>query len=345
MPGRCSTWRIPFLYDPFNLGARLKATTLLEIVQDELLDVEKKMKAVAIGQVPELSDVVDYLIASGGKRLRPALTMISSHFYPAEYDKVVCLAAAVEMLHTATLVHDDLIDNALLRRGHPTLNASLSPGATILTGDFLFGWAANLAAETNHPGVISVFAQTLMTIVGGELQQYFHQRRMQPPTREEYFQRIYSKTASLFASAAQTGAMISNAPADTINGLREYGENLGLAFQIMDDILDFSGDKERLGKPIANDMRQGVITLPVLYYMEMDGTNSTLAKAIKHEPLSDAEVDAFLVEIQQSGAIISARQEAVRLVKKAQESLAILPDNRYKETLYYLAEFAASRDV
>ena len=185
-------------------------------------------------------------------------------------EKVAALAAAVETLHTATLVHDDLIDNALLRRGNPTLNAMWTSAATVLTGDYLFARAAAFAAETESVRVISIFAQTLMTICSGELNQIFGSDGGQPTAtaREYYYQRIYSKTASLFAASAEAGALLGEAPQTEAQALRDYGHNLGMAFQIVDDVLDFAGSEGDLGKPIGSDLRQGIITLPTIHFLE-----------------------------------------------------------------------------
>jgi geranylgeranyl pyrophosphate synthase len=149
---------------------------LLGLVAEDMAYVEDKMRSGIGTEYEDLQAVVDYLVGAGGKRLRPALTLMAANFYPVDKDKSYSLAASVELLHTATLVHDDLIDNALFRRGLPTLNVSWSPGATILTGDYLFARSAQLAAETEHVRIVTIFAQTLMTIVGGELQQLFTDR-------------------------------------------------------------------------------------------------------------------------------------------------------------------------
>ncbi|MCB1376368.1 MAG: polyprenyl synthetase family protein, partial [Rhodobacteraceae bacterium] len=146
----------------------VKASDLLSLVADDMIYVEDKMRSGIPEQHQDLQSVVDYLVGAGGKRLRPALTMMAASFYPVDKDKLYCLAAAVELLHTATLVHDDLIDNSLFRRGMPTLNVSWSPAATILTGDFLFARSAQLAAQTDSVRIVNIFAETLMTIVGGE---------------------------------------------------------------------------------------------------------------------------------------------------------------------------------
>ncbi len=239
----------------------------LELIADDLKRVDAKMQAAGEVFMP-LASAINLLLGSGGKRLRPALALLASKlFVSADNDNVVSLAAAVEMLHSATLVHDDVIDGSLLRRGQATLNASWSQGATILAGDFVFARAAFFAAETDNIRVMKIFSQTLMTIVEGELRQLYALRNWSQP-KDAYYQRIYGKTAALFAAATESAAVLGDAPEEQIGLLRDYGYNVGMAFQIMDDILDFVGDASKVGKPVGGDLRQGTVTLPVFYYLQ-----------------------------------------------------------------------------
>jgi len=320
-------------------------TTLLDIIEEDINHVETKMRSGISDRYTDLQAVVDYLVGAGGKRLRPALTLMAANFYPVDKQKSYSLAASVELLHTATLVHDDLIDNSLFRRGMPTLNVSWSPAATILTGDYLFARSAELAAETENVRIVTIFAQTLMTIVGGELQQLFNDGHGNIPTQEEYRQRIYAKTASLFAAGAETGGVLCGAPETEIQALRDYGYYLGMAFQIVDDILDFRGDEERLGKPVANDLRQGIATLPVMLFSEKSPKHPTILKAVRRERVSDAEILGVVEEIRASGCVDEAMQEARRFVKQAQAALAPLPDNPYRRAMYGVADYTVARDI
>jgi geranylgeranyl pyrophosphate synthase len=270
---------------------------------------------------------------------------MAASFYPVDKEKAYSLAAAVELLHTATLVHDDLIDNSLFRRGLPTLSASWSPGATILTGDYLFARSAELAAETENVRVITIFAQTLMTIVGGELQQLFNDGHGNIPNEEEYHQRIYAKTASLFAAGAQTGSILCGAPENEIQALYDYGYHLGMAFQVVDDILDFQGDEDRIGKPVANDLRQGIATLPVMCFAKKSPDHSIILKAVRREPVSDEEILEVVEQIRESGCIEEAMEEARHFARQAQADLEVLPDNAYRQAMHELADYAVVRDI
>jgi geranylgeranyl pyrophosphate synthase len=303
------------------------------------------MRAGIAARYEDLQAVVDYLVGAGGKRLRPALTLLAANFYPVDKDKSYSLAASVELLHTATLVHDDVIDNSLFRRGMPTLNASWSPGATILTGDYLFARSAGLAAETEDVRIVTIFSQTLMTIVGGELQQLFSDGHGTIPTEEEYHQRIYAKTASLFAAGTETGGILCDAPEPEIEALRNYGYHLGMAFQIVDDILDFRGDEDHIGKPVANDLRQGIATLPVMLFAEKSPDHPTIMKAVRRESVSDQEILAVAEQIRASGCVDGAMAEARRFARQAQIELEKLPDNPYRQAMHGLADYTVDRDI
>jgi len=321
------------------------ATDLLSIVAEDIKHVEEKMRSGISDKYTDLQAVVDYLVGAGGKRLRPALTLMAANFYPVDKEKSYALAASVELLHTATLVHDDLIDNSLFRRGMPTLNVSWSPGATILTGDFLFARSAQLAAETNSVRIVNIFAETLMTIVGGELNQLFNDGHGNVPSEEEYQQRIYAKTASLFAAGTETGGVLCNAPEVEIKALRNYGYHLGMAFQIIDDILDFKGDEDHIGKPVANDLRQGIATLPVMLFNQKEANHPTILKAVRREKVSDEEIVAVVELIRASGCVDASMEEARRYIQQAHVALEGLPDNPYRQAMHGLADYTVTRDI
>lgn len=301
-----------------------------------------------------LRRVIEYLLQSGGKRLRPALALLAARFHPAvsrsrqggtncsPTEAAVALAAAVEMLHTATLVHDDIIDDSPLRRGNPTLNTFWSSEATILAGDYLFARAASLAAETENVRVMAIFAETLMSICSGQLKEIFEDG-WRNPSRQDYYQRIYSKTASLFALSTEAGAVLSGAPEKHICALRAYGENLGLAFQIVDDVLDFTGDESELGKPVGSDLRQRVLTLPTLNFLERYPREETLISIFEGGARNDEQIRRTVKMIKESGAIEAAMLEACQFARRSQEALNSLPDNKYRQALLDLADYVVER--
>lgn len=320
----------------------MKVIPIFEFIRQDLECVERKMREVSRIEYEQLRATLDYLLGSGGKRLRPALVLLSSKFYPADAEKVTSLAAAVETLHTATLIHDDLLDNAFLRRGNPTLNATWNSVATVLTGDYLFARAAAFAAETKSVRVVSIFAQTLMSICGGELKQIFGSDQGQT-TREYYYQRIYSKTASLFAASAETGALLSEAPEPAVQALRDYGYNLGMAFQIVDDILDLAGDEDELGKPVGSDLRQAVITLPTIYFLQAHPEDEAVTRVLSGRYGGDDEVRTAVDMIKESGAIESSTAEAKRFAARSRDALSTLPHNEYRQAMLDLTDFVVER--
>ncbi len=248
------------------------APNFLAPVRTGLQLVEVKMKGVESALFAPLANAFVDLINSGGKRVRPAIALMAAEFNgpirsTERYDQVVSLAAAVEMLHTASLVHDDVIDGAMLRRGAPTLNANWPQGSTVLAGNYMFGQAASFAAQTGNMRVIHIFSDTLEIIVNGELHQ-MHARHDYQQERSTYYQRIYAKTASLFTAATESAAVLSGLAENRVQDLKAYGYNLGMAFQIVDDILDFTGDEQSLGKPAGSDLGQGTLTLPFFYFMQ-----------------------------------------------------------------------------
>ncbi len=321
----------------------MKTIALFDPIREDLERVKRKMRQAAQTEHERLTEALQHLLSSEGKYIRPALVILASRFHPADEDKVFALAAAVELLHTATLVHDDLIDGSLLRRGLPTLNATWNPGATILTGDYLFSRAASLAAETQNVRVVVIFSQTLTLICGGELRQLFS-GQSRPPTMDDYYRRISSKTAALFATSTEAGAVLSGAPEDQVQALRDYGHNLGMAFQIIDDVLDFAGDEEQMGKPVASDLRQGIVTLPALYFLSGGNNSGVVVQVLngtrRDEPAVRAAVDA----IRASGALEAAIAEARRFSRRGQEALKVLPDNPHRQILFELADFVVERN-
>jgi geranylgeranyl pyrophosphate synthase len=322
----------------------LSTTDIFVPIQADLRAVEAKLREATLdNQHPALTSALEQLLASGGKRVRPAVALLSARLFDAEPERAVALAAAIEMLHTATLVHDDLIDGSLLRRGLPTLNAQWTPGATVLTGDFLFARAAELAAETDSVRVMSVFSRTLMIIVNGEINQMFVGRG--EALREGYLNRIYAKTASLFAVAAEAAAILGDTDEATIAAMRFFGREIGMAFQIVDDVLDFTSDEARLGKPVGSDLRQGLFTLPVLYYMEQHPDDRDIAALLMGRSGDGERVDRVVRAVRASGAVKQALNEAKAYVARAQSKLATMPHNVYRRALSDLGEYFVSRNV
>jgi geranylgeranyl pyrophosphate synthase len=310
-------------------------------VQRELAAVEMRLHQVIEGQHDSLTAATERLLNAGGKRVRPALSLLSAGIFGADFDRSVSVAAAVEMLHTATLVHDDLIDGALMRRSAPTLNAEWSPGLTILTGDYLFARTASLVAETKEERVMDLFARTLMIIVNGEIKQNAAKGYV---SRDLYYERIYAKTAALFVLAAEAAALLGGAGQAGLEAIREFARFVGMAFQVVDDILDFVGTPGQVGKPIGSDLQQGLFTLPAICYVEAHPQDSDVQALLNGNARDRNLVSRVAIAVRESDAIDQALAEAHACVARGQRALAELPDSEYVSALDELSRFIVERD-
>ena len=312
-------------------------------VQELIVEVEAKMRSQAVGHHQELGAALEHLLSSGGKRIRPAVALLTGGMLGAEPDRLITLSAAIELLHTATLVHDDLIDGALLRRGIKTLNAQWTPAATVLTGDFIFARAAKLAGETDTVDVMKLFAETLSTIVNGEITQMFSSRGL--ANRDDYYQRIYAKTASMFELAAAASAILSPTDPDTVEQMRSFGYDIGMAFQIVDDVLDFTGEQATVGKPVASDLRQGLVTLPALSYIESYPEDPDLDWLRDGHHFKDGQINRLIELIRTSGAIQKSMVEARNFIQSGLAKLEKMPDGPEHLALIGLAEYIVDRQL
>jgi geranylgeranyl pyrophosphate synthase len=313
--------------------------TELELVETRIA------KASSIG-IPLVNDLVHDIVTAGGKRLRPLVLLLAGRGFHYDLDRLITAAAGVELLHTASLVHDDSIDGAAIRRGRPTLNAKLGTSAVIMLGDFLFAQAAILAADTGVPRVVAAFSRALGDICDGQLREMFSAHRLDQTT-EEYELRIYGKTASLFAASTEMGAILGNAPEEAIAELRNFGSDIGMAFQILDDILDLRGDSHDLGKPAGNDLKQGTITLPVmLYWQSLDPESpegQRLAAVASGESDRAADFAAVIEAVRESEAIERALATAESYVERAKQRLSVVPDAETRSNLAQIADYMLIR--
>ncbi len=317
---------------------------IFEPIQQELALVEARLHQPPPREYHVLTTAIEHLLSSGGKRIRPALVLLVCKLYNECTAKSIALAAAVEMLHTATLVHDDLIDGALFRRGIPTINAAWSPGMTVLTGDYMFARAADLAAETANTRLIHLFSQTLMTICAGELKQQFDKADSNH-NRQGYYERIHAKTAALLVCATAGAGILAGAPEEQLDALNDYGYNLGMAFQIVDDVLDISGDEALLGKPVGSDLLQGLATLPVLWYLENHPADNAVSAALTGGARDPQTIARAVQAIRQSGAVEAALAEARTFAQRSRQALEKLPAGIPRQSLHALAEYVVQRKL
>jgi geranylgeranyl pyrophosphate synthase len=278
---------------------------------------------------------------TGGKCIRPALVILVGQLFSGEAASFHKLAAAVEALHTATLIHDDLVDGAALRRGHETLHTSWPTGVTVLVGDALLAQTAALVAELDRPQILGVFADALRAMSAGEIEQLLTTGKAQH-SREGYYRRIEAKTASLCAAATEMAGILAEAEEAQIGALRRFGWELGIAFQIVDDVLDFIGDETQLGKPAGSDLRQGLVTLPTICYLEQARSSAVVDTVLAGQ--GDEQLVRIAIEaIRTSGAVDAALEEARSHARRSQEAMALLPAAGPRQMLLALIEYAVER--
>jgi geranylgeranyl pyrophosphate synthase len=326
----------------------IRTRDVFATMRPDLLLVQSRLEEVVRIDYPGVSDLVLGLVRAGGKRLRPLILLLAGRAYGNDRERLITAGAGVELLHTASLVHDDTVDRSGMRRGRPTLNSVLPSGAVILLGDFLFAQSAMLAAATNSPRVVSIFASTLADICDGQLREMFFAHRLDQ-SREEYERRIFGKTASLFAGSAEMGAIIANAPESAVQALRQYGSDVGMAFQIVDDVLDLREDSSQLGKPAGHDLTQGTVTLPTIIYAS--GLTQTSDAAIRLEGVvsgeidEPSEVDKVVEEIRDSGALEAAMDEATGFTARSKTHLAAALDPEVRDMLEQVADVVCERST
>ena len=321
-------------------------TRLYETVADDLTVVEDTLALVARSDFVPLEAMLNQVLSRGGKRLRPAISLLAGGFGNYDADTQIPLAASIELLHTATLVHDDVIDASDTRRGEATANASFGNAASVMLGDYMFAHAAELVARTGHIGVIRLFAETLMVMAKGELAQDVSAYDSASGTMRDYYVRIHGKTASLFSTAGAGGAMMAGCRSETIEALREYGRSVGMAFQIVDDILDFCGTEEQLGKPVGGDLSAGTLTLPAIVLMERQPDGNPVSRFLDAREGDERErwLEASLDAIRQDPIIDQCMSVAWEWRNRAIAALHETPADGPREELTAIAEFVTQRD-
>ena len=320
----------------------LSLESLREIIADDMLAVDAVIRRRLQSEVVLINQIAHYIIESGGKRLRPALVVLAGNLFNAPRAHTYELSAVIEFIHTATLLHDDVVDESNLRRGRKTANAEFGNAASVLVGDFLYSRAFQMMVEVGSVRVMQVLANATNVIAEGEVLQLLNIH--DPDTNEESYLRVVRyKTAKLFQAAAQIGAILGNAaPRDEL-ALADYGTHLGTAFQLIDDVLDYSGDSDETGKNIGDDLAEGKPTLPLIYAMRngSEAQRSTVRRAIQDG--GRAEMENVVRAINETGALDYARRAAQTEAAAASSAISHLPDSIYRDTLLQLCVFAVER--
>lgn len=293
--------------------------------------------------VPLVNQIAEYIISAGGKRIRPVLVLLVANAYGYRGTHHHELAAVVEFIHTATLLHDDVVDESALRRGRQTANALFGNAASVLVGDFVYSRAFQIMVSINNMRVMQILADATNVIAEGEVLQLLN---MHDPdvTEPRYLQVIRSKTAKLFEAAAQLGALIAGASEPEIEAAAEYGRSLGTAFQLIDDVLDYSGNATDIGKNVGDDLREGKPTLPLIYLMQNGTPSQRQLVRSCIESGDEQHFDEILAAITSSGALDYTKAEAEKAARRASASITFLEDSQFKNSLLQLSTFAVDRN-
>lgn len=316
--------------------------TLLAPIHDDLRGVDQVIRSRLVSEVALINDIGGYIVSAGGKRLRPATLLLAARALGSNDDTPQLLAAVVEFIHTATLLHDDVVDRSDLRRGRHTANAVWGNAGAVLSGDFLYSRSFQMMVAAGRMGVMRVMADTTNAIAEGEVLQLLNQG--DPDVDEARYLRVIElKTAVLFRAAAQLGAIAADAPAELEQQMGAYGHALGTAYQLIDDVLDYTGDPEVSGKAVGNDLAEAKPTLPLIHAMR---TGSAADAALIRAALAGGQpqnLPAILAAVERTGAIPYTRALAERHAGFAREALVGIPDSSYRTSLLDLARFVIDR--
>jgi octaprenyl-diphosphate synthase len=311
-------------------------------IADDLRHVDEVIRRRLDSEVALVRTIAQYIVAAGGKRLRPALVLLAAHAFGEAGHARHELAAVIEFIHTATLLHDDVVDESTLRRGRKTANAEFGNAASVLVGDFLYSRAFQMIVEAGSLRVMKVLADATNVIAEGEVLQLMNVHDADTD-EEKYLRVIRYKTAKLFEAATQVGAIIGGASEETEKALAEYGMHLGTAFQVIDDVLDYSGDLTETGKNLGDDLAEGKPTLPLIYAMRSGDSKEreVIRHAIEHG--GKADLERVVAAILRTGALDYAREQARAEADTAISRLADVPHSAYRDSLLQLAHFSVER--
>lgn len=318
--------------------------TTLALIADDMREVDQVIAARLSSSVPLVSQVAQYIISAGGKRLRPALLLLMSGALEYRGEQRFNLAAVVEFIHTATLLHDDVVDESTLRRGRPTANESFGNPASVLVGDFLYSRAFQMMVDTGNMRVMQILAEATNIIAEGEVQQLMNTHDASL-TEAAYLNVIRSKTAKLFEASARLAAVLAGAPAEMEAACADYGQALGTAFQVIDDVLDYDGNAAEMGKNLGDDLREGKVTLPLIVAMQRGSAEQCVLIRTAIEEGETENLAAVIDIVKTTGALDATRQAAAAQAQLAIDAIVGLPRNAYTEGLLQLAASLLDRRI
>ncbi|MEO2069336.1 MAG: polyprenyl synthetase family protein [Desulfurobacteriaceae bacterium] len=315
-----------------------------EIIRKELEEVEKYSRQLLSTGVKLVLTAGGYILDSGGKRVRPGLTILAGKITNAPEEKLIPVATVMEYMHTATLLHDDIVDGAKLRRGRPSANAVFGNDVAVLAGDYMFAKAIYVLAVYGGSEVLKVAAKTVQDMAEGELLQLEKIGNVNLK-EEEYFDIIYRKTASLLATCLEVGAILGNAEEEERKALKLFGEYIGYAFQLIDDAFDYTSDEKTIGKPAGNDIREGKVTYPLLFALKncSDEEKEEVSKVLQNTNPTQEEINFVREFAIEKNGVSETVKLAKEYVNKAKEILNIFPESPYKKSLFEIADFIVER--
>lgn len=315
---------------------------LFKEINSDLKVVEKELNKYVLSEEPLLTQASGHLLKAGGKRIRPAFALLAGKFFNYDFEKLLPLTVALEIIHMASLVHDDVVDASLTRRGRPTVKAKWGNRVSMHAGDYLFAQSLLLISQYQDQRIAKVLSRVSVEMCQGEIQQISASFDAEQKLRD-YLYRIKRKTALLISASCQLGAVVSGAPENLVRVMHRYGYNLGMAFQITDDILDLVADEKVLGKPVGGDLRQGIITLPVIYALEHSKEKIRLKEMVMKQDKSEEEVKETISLIKDSGAIEYSFDISHKYLEKAKKELEKLPNVKTKKTFAIIANYIGER--
>jgi len=326
------------------LEANITLRELYSDIRQDLHEVETELKLFTQSNNPIISEISSYLFRKAGKRIRPALLVLCSRLLGYKGDEHILLSALVETIHTASLIHDDIIDNSDVRRGMPTVHAKWGSNITVLLGDYLYIRTLNLSLQSRHSEITKILTEISAQMIEGELYEYYVSGNLELEEKD-YLDILNKKTASLFSASCLIGGILSESSEKEKNFLADFGSNLGMSFQITDDLLDYTGDEKKLGKPVLSDLEEGRITLPLIYTLNNDGhaNRKRLKELLKHGHFEDGIREEILQIVKSNGALDYTLKKAESYSNKSKEIIGHFPKSIYRDTLAMIPDFVLSR--
>lgn len=314
-----------------------------KVVQEDFAEVNTLIVNQLHSDVGLVENIGHYIVDAGGKRLRPLLVLLTARALGYSGNQHLSLSAIIEFIHTATLLHDDVVDMSALRRGRPTANANWGNAPSVLVGDFLYSRAFQMMVEIGEMGIMKELANTTNVISEGEVQQLVNARNPEV-TEQNYMTVIHKKTAALFEAACETAAILTGADAATRKAVRSYGYHLGVAFQLVDDVLDYQGDAEELGKNVGDDLAEGKPTLPLIY--TINNGSAEEAELVKQAIINSSldKLQQIVDIVQRRGGLEYTQQCAQDHINRAKQAIALLPETEFRSAMEDLADFAIKRN-